>query len=131
MNQVRQVAVECVGRAVMFGWLAIGCVMVGFSFAPVSSFRSGAVLALVMSLILLWRAITAASRNPRHSEVWLYLDEANRPAEADARFVFTTIMREVYGHYAQVTLWVAVGLFAASALLQLAGLTPYSPPTVG
>ncbi|MCR5858359.1 hypothetical protein [Mesorhizobium sp. J428] len=131
MNQIRQVAVECVGRAVMFGWLAIGCVMVGFSFAPVSSFRSGAVLALIMSLILLWRAMTAASRNPRHSEVWLYLDEVNRPAETDARFVFTTIMREVYGHYAQVTLWVAVGLFGASALLQLGGLTPYSPPTVG
>jgi hypothetical protein len=131
MNQIRQVAVECVGRAVMFGWLAIGCVMVGFSFAPVSSFRSGAVLALVMSLILLWRAMTAASRNPRHSEVWLYLDEANRPAEAHARFVFTTIMREVYGHYAKVTLWVAVGLFVASALLQVAGLTPHSPPTVG
>ena len=131
MNQIRQIAIACVGRAVMFGWLAICCVMVGFSFAPVSSFRSGAVLALLMSLVLLWRSMTAASRNPKHSEVWLYLDEANRPAEAHARLVFATIMREVYGRHALTTLWVAIGLFVASVLLQLFGLEPYSPPIVG
>ena len=43
MEKVREVAVACIGRAVMFGTLAIGCVMVGFSFNPVSAFRSGAV----------------------------------------------------------------------------------------
>ena len=131
MERIRQVAIECVGRAVMFGWLAIGCVMVGFSFAPVSSFRSGAVLALLMALVLLWRAMTAAGRNPKHSEVWLYLDENSRPAEAHAHLIFATVMREVYGRYAQVTLGVAVGFFAASVLLQLAGLEPYSVPSVG
>lgn len=131
MEQIRQIAVECVGRAVMFGWLAICCVMVGFSFAPVSAFRSGAVLALLMALILLWQAMRAPSRNPRHSEVWLYLEEKNRPVEAHARLVFATVMREVYGHYAQITLMVAVGFFAASVLLQIVGLTPYTPPIAG
>jgi hypothetical protein len=128
MEEIRRVAIECVGRAVMFGSLAIGCVMVGFSFAPVSAFRSGAVLTLLMALVLMWQAMAASSRNPKHTEVWLYLDEKSRPAEAHARVVFATIMREVYGRYAQITLGVAIGFFVLSFALQLAGLEPYTPP---
>jgi len=128
MEQIRRVGIECVGRAVMFGWLAIGCVMVGFSFSPVSSFRSGAVLALLMALVLLWHAMTASTRNPKHSEVWLHLDENSRPAEAHARLIFGTVMREVYGRYAQITLGVAVAFFVASIVMQLAGMRPYTPP---
>lgn len=128
MDEIRRVAIECVGRAVMFGALAIGCVMIGFSFAPVSAFRSGAVLTLLMSLVLMWQAMRAGTRNPKHTEVWLYLDENTRPAEAHARIVFATIMREVYGRFAQVTLYVAIGFFVLSLLLMLAGLEAYTPP---
>ncbi|TIW31077.1 MAG: hypothetical protein E5V71_21605, partial [Mesorhizobium sp.] len=60
MDEIRRIAVECIGRAVMFGSLAIGCVMVGFSFSPVSAFRSGAFLTLTMVLALMWKAMTAA-----------------------------------------------------------------------
>jgi ABC-type phosphate transport system permease subunit len=128
MDQIRRIADECVGRAVMFGWLAIGCVMVGFSFAPVSAFRSGAVLTLLMALVLLWQAMAAPNRNPKHTEVWLYLDENSRPAEGHARLIFGTVMRTVYAGYAQTTLGIAVGFFALSVVLQLAGLQPYTPP---
>ena len=82
MDEIRRVAVGCIGRAVMFGSLAIGCVMVGFSFNPVSAFRSGAFLTLTMALALMWKAMTAAGKNPKHTEVWLYLDEKSRPADA-------------------------------------------------
>jgi hypothetical protein len=128
MEEIRRVAIECVGRAVMFGSLAIGCVMVGFSFAPVSAFRSGAVLTLLMALVLMWQAMAASSRNPKHTEVWLYLDEKTRPAEAHAKVVFATVMREVYGRFAQITLGVAIGFFVMSVMLQLVGLEPYTPP---
>jgi hypothetical protein len=127
MEQIRQVAVACVGRAVLFGSLGIGCVMVGFSFSPVSAFRSGAVLTLVMAVVLLYKASRAASQNPKHTEVWLYLDEGTRPSESHARFVFGMIMREVYARFAQVTLCVAVGMFALSLILMALGLKPYDP----
>ena len=32
--------------------------MIGFSFNPVSAFRSGAFLTLMMALVLMWKAIT-------------------------------------------------------------------------
>nr|MBA3449572.1 hypothetical protein [Pseudaminobacter sp.] len=66
MEQIRRVAMECIGRAVMFGSLAIGCVMIGFSFNPVSAFRSGALLTLLMTLVLMWKAMAAGTRNPKH-----------------------------------------------------------------
>jgi hypothetical protein len=128
MDEIRRVAVECIGRAVMFGSLAIGCVMIGFSFNPVSTFRSGAFLTLAMALVLMWKANTSGTRNPKHTEVWLYLDAKSRPVDGPALRVFGTIMREVYQLYARIALGVAVGFFVLSLVLMLFGLEGYTPP---
>lgn len=130
MEKIREVAFMCVGRAVMFGTLAIGCIMIGFSFNPVSAFRSGAVATLLMATILMWKALTATRRNPKATEVWLYLDEASRPLDQHARFVFATVMREVYGRYAQFSLLVACALFAISLIFAAFGYEPFDPETV-
>jgi hypothetical protein len=128
MEKIREIAVFCVGRAVFFGSLAIGCVMVGFSFSPVSAFRSGAVLTLLMAGVLLWKAMAAQSQNPKRTELWLYLDEKARPPEAHAQFVVATIMRDVYARFAQGALTVAFCFFLISFLLMAFGLEPYQPP---
>ena len=128
MDKIREVALMCVGRAVMFGSLAIGCVMVGFSFSPVSSFRSGAVMTLMMAAVLMWKAMAADRQDPKTSEVWLYLDPAARPAEHQARFVFATIMREVYARYAQRALFAACLMFAISVGFVAFGFKPFEPP---
>jgi Ca2+/Na+ antiporter len=128
MEKIREVAIFCVGRAVMFGSLAITCVMVGFSFNPVSAFRSGAVLTLLMAAILIWKAYTAASKNPKTTEVWIYLDQKTRPASEHSRFVFATVMRDVYGRFAQVALAVACLFFAISVVFVMFGFEAYQPP---
>jgi len=128
MQKIREVAFACVGRAVMFGVLAIACVMIGFSFNPVSAFRSGAVLTLVMAAILIFKAATAHRQNPKMTEVWLYLDESSRPSDGHARFVFASVMRDVYSRFAQAALVVACGLFVISLGFNLAGFESYTPP---
>jgi len=128
MDEIRRVAFACVGRAVMFGSLAIGCVMIGFSFNPVSAFRSGAFLTLIMALVLMWKAMTAGTKNPKHTEVWLYLDEKSRPVDVPAQRVFGTVMRDIYGLYARIALGVAAGFFLLSFVLMLFGLEGYTPP---
>jgi hypothetical protein len=126
MDKIREVAFACVGRAVMFGALAIACVMVGFSFNPVSAFRSGAVLTLAMAAILIWKAAVAHRQNPKGTEVWLYLDETSRPANPHAKFVFGTVMKEVYGRFAQATLAIAVGFFLISIGFMALGFEAYT-----
>ena len=129
MEKFREIALMCVGRAVMFGALAIGCIMVGFSFSPVSAFRSGALATLLMATVLMWKAMASTRQNPKTTEVWLYLDETSRPLDQHARFVFATVMREVYGRYAQFALLTACALFAISLVFSAFGFEPFDPET--
>jgi hypothetical protein len=110
MEKFRHVAILCVGRAVLFGWLAIGLIMLSFSFNPVLAFKSGAVLAMVMASILLVKAYEAGRKNPRNTEVWLHLDAASRPMNEEARVVFRNTMREVYARFAR-------GVFVAACVM--------------
>jgi Ca2+/Na+ antiporter len=127
MDKIREVAVFCVGRAVMFGSLAITCVMVGFSFNPVSAFRAGAVLTLLMAAILIWKAYAAARQNPKSTEVWVYLDDKARPANEHSRFVFATVMRDVYARFGQASLAVACLFFAISMIFVMFGFKADQP----
>jgi len=122
MEKIREITVQCVGRAVMFGTLAIFCVMLGLSFDPAAAFRAGAFMVLAMSGVLLFKAMNAFRTNPKRTEVWLYLDEKSRPSEADAKFVFAIVLRDVYGRFARASLGVAVVLFGVSLALTLAGV---------
>ncbi len=122
MEKTREIAFVCVGRAVFFGALAIGLVMLSFAFSPVTSFRAGAILTLVMSAILLWFALTAARRNPRDTEVWIYLDEDSRPINEHAQRAFGMVMRDVYEVFASGAFKTALGLFAVSVVLQVLGV---------
>jgi hypothetical protein len=128
MEKIEEIAAFCVGRAVFFGSLAIACVMVGFSFNPVSSLRSGAFMTLIMAAILFAKAASATRQNPKSTEVWLYLDQNSRPADGPARQVFAQVMRETYGRFAQKALAAAVAFFLLSVLLQLLGFEPFQPP---
>lgn len=128
MDKIREAAVACIGRAVMFGTLAIGCVMVAFSFNLVSALRAGAVLTLGMAAILIFKALSARRQHPRDTEVWLYLADEHRPADDRQRSAFAAIMRDVYGRFAQVSLFAACAMFAVSVVLLLFGFEPYQPP---
>ena len=122
MEKTRDIAIFCVGRAVFFGSLAIGCIMLSFSFHPVMSFRAGAIMALMMTAVLLWYAMTAAKRPPKRTEVWIYLDEKTRPMNDHARRAFGLLMKEVYALYAKGAFRAAVVFFVLSVVLQVFGI---------
>ena len=81
-----------------------------------------------MAAILIWKAVAARRQNPKMTEVWLYLDEHTRPAGDHARYLFASVMRDVYARFAQASLAVACAFFAVSVTLMLFGLEPYQPP---
>lgn len=111
-------AFVCIGRAVMFGALAIGLVMLSFSFDPPKAFFAGAVLTLIMAEILILKALVAPWQNPKRTEVWGYLDEASRPGDASGMEVFVAVLRDVYGLFARNSFTAACSFFAASLLLR-------------
>lgn len=122
MDSVRKVAVMCTARAVMFGTLAISCVMFAFAFSPPVAFRTGAVLTMGMAVILLLKAHYALYQQPKHTEVWLYLDEHSKPRDPEAARRFGTVLRDVYGRFAAGSFAAACGLFLVSLMMLAAGM---------
>ena len=114
MENVREKAMNCVGRAVFFGYFAISMVMLGFMFDLALFFRSGAVLTLLMSVLLLWYGQTAHMRPPHKTETWLLLDQEFRPQNDHTIRAFTQVLKEVYGYFAAIAIRIALALAFAS-----------------
>ena len=73
MEHMRRVAYEVVLRACAFGSLAIFCVMIGFSFQPQLAFQTGGTLTMLMTIVLVFKAFEARTKDYRRTEMWLYL----------------------------------------------------------
>jgi hypothetical protein len=116
MEAVERAAHLSVGRACAFGALAILCFMVGFSYEPHLSARVGGSFALLMSGVLLAKAWLAAKTPYKQTELWLLLDEADRPPKHLAQELIATVLRGVYLIYARYAALMAALLLAASVL---------------
>ena len=122
MESMRRVAFETVLRACAFGSLAIFCCMVGVSFAPGVAFKSGGTMTLLMTGILVLKALEARWKPYRRTEMWLYLSEEDRPPAASAQQLTSAILRETYLTFAMWTSLVAVAMWTLAVAVSLLGL---------
>ena len=122
MEHMRQVAYETVLRACGFASLAIFCVMIGLSFQPAAAFQAGGFLTTLMSLILIYKAHEARTKNYRRTEMWLYLPKEVRPPEPYAQWASATVLRETYLTFARWTAGIAIAMWLIALLASLAGL---------
>jgi hypothetical protein len=115
-----QVAAEIsIGRAVGFGALAIGTVVLGLIFNPVLALKTGGALTLLMASIIQLKAERARIQPYRSTEVWLLLDKQLGLPEDHAQRIVSAVLRSVYDRYAQASLAVAAGLWLLGLGLQL------------
>jgi len=105
LDDIRKVAYETVLRACSFASLAIFCVMIGLSFLPRAAFQAGGFLTMLVTAVLVFKAMEARTKDHRRTEVWLYLDERTRPAKNFAQPAISAVMRETYFTFAR---WTAV-----------------------
>lgn len=122
MEDMRRIAYETVLRACGFGSLAIFCFMVGLSFAPRLAFQSGGVLTMLMTGILLIKALEARTKPYRRTEMWLYLPEELRPPAGAAQQLTSLVMRETYLTFALWTSVIAIVMWGIALLFSLFGL---------
>jgi len=119
MEEMRRIAFETVARACGFGSLGIFCFMIGLSFNPVVAFQSGGTLTVLMTLILMFKAYEARTKDHRRTEMWLYLPEESRPPKAYAQWASATVLRETYLRFAQWTAAVAILIWALALVFSL------------
>jgi len=117
MTAVEQAAYISVGRACGFAGLGILCFMVGLSFEPELSAKCGGTLLLLMTVILVFRGLTALTRPYKRTEAWLMLDDAHRPAPGAAQLVIGEALRNAYLWYAQYCAGASALLGAAAVIL--------------
>jgi hypothetical protein len=121
MDHIRVLAYETVMRACGFGSLAIFCVMVGMSFDPRAAFQAGGFLTMLMTLILVYKAWEARTKNHRRTELWLYLPKEERPPEGHAQWAVATAMRETYLTFARWTSLIAIVMWVLALVFSLFG----------
>lgn len=121
MDNIRVIAQETVLRACSFGSLAIFCVMVGMSFNARAAFQAGGFLTMLMTLVLVYKAWEARTKNHRRTELWLYLPKEQRPPEGYAQWAVATAMRETYLTFARWTSLVAIVMWVLALVFSLFG----------
>jgi len=122
MDKLQQAAFLSIGRAVGFTGFGILTVMIGLSYDPVLALRSGGLLLLLLLAALLLKAQRMPETNYRHTEVWVLLDENDRPDERFAGAAVKVAVRNACLHFARWTAGVAVVIWAGAFLMALLGL---------
>ncbi|MCC7427486.1 MAG: hypothetical protein IT557_11305 [Alphaproteobacteria bacterium] len=120
VERIRTMADLSIRRACGFGALAIAATMVGFAFDPVASLRVGALGAVTVLVVLLFKAWQAPTRSYRKAEVWLLLDRKHGLPEARAQEIIGRILRERFMAHAEIAAAAALILWGLAFLLWLA-----------
>ena len=121
MEHMRRVAYETVLRACGFASLGIFCVMTGMSFNPRLAFQAGGFLTIAMTLVLVFKAHEARTKDHRRTEMWLYLPKDSRPPQAYAQKTIAILMREIYLQFAQWTALISVVMWTIALSFSVAG----------
>ena len=116
MEEMRRIAYETVLRACGFASLAIFCVMIGLSFLPRTAFQAGGFLSMTMTLVLVFKAREARTKDHRRTEMWLYLPKDSRPPQALAQQMISTVMRETYLLFARWTAIISIVMWTIALI---------------
>lgn len=121
MEEMRKIAFATVLRACGFGSLAIFCVMFGLSFDGRLAFKTGGILTLAMTFILIFKAYEARTKDYRRTELWLYLPKEQRPPKAYAQWASSLVLWDTYLLFALWTAVVSIVMWALAVLFALIG----------
>lgn len=109
-DDIRRCAELSVRRGCGFALIAIVTAMVGFSGEPWIAVRTGAMFVVIAALILFWKGWSARSRNYRHTEVWLMIEDAPALPRERLQTMIGGVLAEVYFNHARLAAYVAAAL---------------------
>jgi hypothetical protein len=119
VQEIESAAEISIGRAVGFGALAIGTVVLGLIFEPTLALKTGGALTLLMAVVLQLKAERARFQPYRSTEVWLILEKRLGLPDDHAQRIVSTVLQSTYRRYAKVSLAVATGLWLLGLAFQL------------
>ena len=115
-ERVRRYTILSVARGCAFGFLAIFTLMVGSASELTLFFRSGGIGLMLMCFILLLKASRVDQVPVRSTEVWIMMDEHERPPQAIAKVLIARARREALQRFALVCAIAGGGSLALDAV---------------
>ncbi len=114
IQTVERLAFFSVARGVGFGVLGIICLMVGLSTNVARALEGGGVCFLLMAIILMLKAKRAPLINFRTTEVWIMLNQEERPPVKVAEHIIPKARMRALVHWAHLSAWAAAVLLGAA-----------------
>jgi hypothetical protein len=121
LDRIETLAHVTVARACGFAALAIFTLMIGFAGDFQASLKAGGYLSMLVCLILVLCAWNAPRYPYKHTELWLLLTPAERPAAEIAQKLIGGVLREAYLKFALHSAWLGCGMLVTAVLLGLFG----------
>lgn len=119
LKNIENLATVSVLRGCGFAALGIVTLMVGLSDQMYLACNAGGMLTLSACAILAIRGVTAKSTPYKRTEVWVMLNEDERPQAAIAQQLIGNTLRDVYLRFALHAAFISSGLLATSLILYL------------
>lgn len=112
LETARKLALFSVGRACLFGLLAIATVVLGLISWPALALKTGAILTGIGGAVLVYKASQARERPFKRTEVWILIRKEWPMDNGHAQPVISQALTETYWQFAEYA--------AALTLIQLA-----------
>lgn len=120
VDRIRQCAETSIRRGLGFALLALGCLVIGFSFLPVLALQAAATGTLLISVVLFIRSREAPRNDYRRTETWLLLDRRSDLPPERLQRVIGGILQQLYRRYALMMLATSCCCWVVGLLLRLA-----------
>lgn len=115
MERIRKLATHSVLRGTGFSVLAISLAMAALISVPVIALRVGGIGFLVLAVAMDLKAmIYPYKRRIRESEVWIMLEDHERPMESTARPLIVSAMQQELREKALWIAWTSASCFILS-----------------
>lgn len=122
LERIEHAAQVSVARACSFALLGIATAMVGMSGELQLAFKSGGLLLLMTTAVLVTKALHVPHKPYRSTEVWLMLRDEDRPSAETAQQIISGVLREVYIEYARLNALAAALLLGLAIVMHLKGM---------
>jgi hypothetical protein len=117
--EIRRAALVSTSRGCGFAVLAIVTGMIGFASEPALALKIGGVSFLLAAAILILKAWRAPRMPFRSTEVWLLLDDADRPSPGFAQTAISGARVEAFYRFAHMAATIAAVLLTGALLAGL------------
>jgi hypothetical protein len=117
LQRIAGAAEFSVARGCGFALVAMSTFMVGLAADMRLAMQAGGYMALITCMVLILKAWYVDHQPYKKTELWLLLDPADRPTEATAQQIISTVLREAYLKFALLAASLAAGLLIGSVMM--------------